>query len=141
MPAHTFLRAMAKGMTRILVVEDNEMNRDVLGRRLARHGYQVLLAGDGAAGLAVARAERPDLILMDLSMPEIDGWECARRLKAEPRTRRIPIIALSAHALRGDREKALEAGCDDFDTKPVDFAALLARMQRLLTPTLQESLP
>jgi CheY-like chemotaxis protein len=119
-------------MKRILVVEDNEMNRDVLSRRLARHGYEVLIASDGSSGLAVAHAEQPDLILMDLAMPQMDGWECARRLKAEPRTRAIPIIALSAHAMTGDRQKALDAGCDDFDTKPLDFGGLLEKMDRLL---------
>ena len=119
-------------MKRILVVEDNEMNRDVLSRRLVRHGYEVLLAADGAGGLAIAHAEQPDLILMDLAMPEVDGWECARRLKAAPRTRAIPIIALSAHAMTGDRQKALDAGCDDFDTKPLDFGALLEKIDRLL---------
>jgi CheY-like chemotaxis protein len=121
-------------MRRILVVEDNEMNRDVLSRRLARHGFQVLVAEDGATGLALARAEQPDLILMDLAMPLVDGWECARRLKAEPVTQAIPIIALSAHAMIGDREKALDAGCDEFDTKPLDFQGLLEKMDRLLQP-------
>jgi CheY-like chemotaxis protein len=119
-------------MKRILVVEDNEMNRDVLSRRLARHGYDVLIAADGLSGLALANAEQPDLVLMDLAMPQVDGWECARRLKAEPRTRAIPIIALSAHAMTGDRQKALDAGCDDFDTKPLDFGGLLEKMDRLL---------
>jgi CheY-like chemotaxis protein len=119
-------------MKRILIVEDNEMNRDVLSRRLVRHGYDVLLAADGMHGLSLAGSARPDLILMDLAMPEIDGWECARRLKADGRTRSIPIIALSAHAMRGDRQKALDAGCDDFDTKPLDFAGLLDKMDRLL---------
>jgi CheY-like chemotaxis protein len=114
------------------VVEDNEMNRDVLSRRLARHGYDVLIAADGLSGLALANAEQPDLVLMDLAMPQVDGWECARRLKAEPRTRAIPIIALSAHAMTGDRQKALDAGCDDFDTKPLDFGGLLEKMDRLL---------
>jgi CheY-like chemotaxis protein len=119
-------------MKRILIVEDNEMNRDVLSRRLARQGFHILVAPDGRTGLAVARAERPDLILLDLAMPEVDGWECARRLKAERDTRAIPIIALSAHAMLGDRQKALDAGCDDFDTKPLDFAGLLEKMDRLL---------
>jgi CheY-like chemotaxis protein len=119
-------------MKRILIVEDNEMNRDVLSRRLTRRGYDVLLAPDGPKGLAMARAHGPDLILMDLGLPEIDGWECARRLKADGATRGIPIIALSAHAMVGDRQKALDAGCDDFDTKPIDFAGLLTRMDRLL---------
>jgi CheY-like chemotaxis protein len=108
------------------------MNRDVLSRRLQRQGYEVLLAPDGLSGLAVAQTEHPDLILMDLGMPEIDGWECARRLKAETDTRPIPIIALSAHAMLGDRQKALNAGCDEFDTKPIDFAGLLLKMNRLL---------
>jgi two-component system cell cycle response regulator DivK len=124
---------------RILIVEDNEMNRDVLSRRLARQGFEILVAEDGRSGLAIAEAERPDLILMDLTMPEVDGWECARRLKAAPQTRVIPIIALSAHAMRGDREKALDAGCDDFDTKPLDFTALLDKMERLLQLPAQAS--
>jgi CheY-like chemotaxis protein len=119
-------------MKRILIVEDNEMNRDVLSRRLARQGFVILLAADGRTGLAVARAEQPDLILLDLAMPEVDGWECARQLKAERNTQSIPIIALSAHAMIGDRQKALDAGCDDFDTKPLDFAGLLQKMDRLL---------
>jgi CheY-like chemotaxis protein len=120
------------GMVRVLIVEDNEMNRDVLSRRLASRGYEVLLAIDGLRGLAMAQTQSPDLILMDLGLPEIDGWECARRLKADDATRRIPIIALSAHAMVGDREKALDAGCDDFDTKPIDFVGLLQKMERLL---------
>lgn len=119
-------------MKRILIVEDNEMNRDVLSRRLTRSGYDVLLAPDGPAGLAMAVSRGPDLILMDLGLPEIDGWECTRRLKADAATRHIPIIALSAHAMVGDRQKALDAGCDDFDTKPIDFAGLLTKMDRLL---------
>jgi CheY-like chemotaxis protein len=119
-------------MRRILVVEDNELNRDVLSRRLERRGYVVLLAKDGPGGLAMARAECPDLILLDLGLPEIDGWECARRLKADAATRAIPIIALSAHAMVGDRQKALDAGCDEFDTKPIDFVGLLNTMDRLL---------
>jgi two-component system, cell cycle response regulator DivK len=119
-------------MVRVLIVEDNEMNRDVLSRRLASRGYEVLLAIDGPRGLAMAQSHSPDLILMDLGLPEIDGWECARRLKANPDTQRIPIIALSAHAMVGDREKALDAGCDEFDTKPIDFGGLLAKMERLM---------
>jgi CheY-like chemotaxis protein len=119
-------------MTRILIVDDNEMNRDVLSRRLRRKGYDVLLAPDGLEGLAAAQAGSPDLILMDLGLPELDGWECTRRLKADSATRQIPIIALSAHAMVGDREKALEAGCDEFDTKPIDFAGLLAKVDQLL---------
>jgi two-component system, cell cycle response regulator DivK len=119
-------------MKRILIVEDNEMNRDVLSRRLRRHGYDVLIAVAGVEGLAVANAARPDLILMDLGMPDIDGWECARRLKAAPATSTIPIIALTAHAMPDDRQKALDCGCDDFDTKPIQFAGLLEKMHRLL---------
>lgn len=119
-------------MKRILIVEDNEMNRDVLSRRLSRRGYEVLLAADGLLGLEIARAQGPDLILMDLGLPHIDGWECTRQLKADASTRRIPVIALSAHAMVGDREKAMDAGCDEFDSKPIDFAALLAKMDRLL---------
>jgi two-component system cell cycle response regulator DivK len=119
-------------MKRILIVEDNEMNRDVLSRRLRRHGYDVLIAVAGVEGLAVANAARPDLILMDLGMPDIDGWECARRLKAAPATSTIPIIALTAHAMPDDRQKALDCGCDDFDTKPIQFAGLLEKMDRLL---------
>jgi CheY-like chemotaxis protein len=116
----------------ILIVEDNDLNRDVLSRRLAKKGYQVLAAANGKEGLAAAETERPHLILMDLGMPEVDGWECTRRLKANPDTRQIPIIALTAHAMRGDREKALGAGCDDFDTKPINFAGLIDKMERLL---------
>jgi two-component system, cell cycle response regulator DivK len=119
-------------MKRILIVEDNEMNRDVLSRRLRRQGYDVLIATAGLDGLLMANAVRPDLILMDLGMPDIDGWECARRLKAEIATAAIPIIALTAHAMLDDRQKALDAGCDDFDTKPINFPGLLAKMTRLL---------
>jgi two-component system, cell cycle response regulator DivK len=124
-------------MKRILIVEDNELNRDVLSRRLRRHGYEVLIAAAGLEGLRLAGEARPDLVLMDLGMPDIDGWECARRLKAERVTSAIPIIALTAHAMVGDREKALDAGCDDFDTKPIDFPGLLDRMSRLLSPVPQ----
>ena len=119
-------------MKRVLIVEDNEMNRDVLSRRLVRRGYDVMLAIDGSHGLAMAQSAEPYLILMDLGLPEPDGWECARRLKADEATRHIPIIALSAHAMVGDRQKALDAGCDEFDTKPIDFGGLLAKMDRLL---------
>jgi CheY-like chemotaxis protein len=119
-------------MKRILIVEDNEMNRDVLSRRLARSGYDVLLASDGLSGLAMAEDDAPDLILLDLGLPEIDGWECSRRLKANSVTRHIPIIALSAHAMVGDRQKALEAGCNEFGTKPIDYATLVGTMARLL---------
>jgi two-component system, cell cycle response regulator DivK len=119
-------------MKRILIVEDNEMNRDVLSRRLLRQGYDVLIATAGLDGLRMAKDARPDLILMDLGMPDIDGWECARRLKAEIVTSAIPIIALTAHAMLDDRQKALDAGCDDFDTKPINFSGLLDKMNRLL---------
>jgi CheY-like chemotaxis protein len=116
----------------ILIVEDNEMNRDVLARQLTRRGHDVRTAADGRLGLAMARDHRPDLILLDLGLPEIDGWECARLLKADAATRRIPIIALTAHAMIGDRQKALDAGCDEFDTKPIDLASLLDKIGRLL---------
>jgi CheY-like chemotaxis protein len=119
-------------MTKILLVEDNEMNRDMLSRRLAKRGYDVAIALDGEQGLAMARAEAPALILMDMSLPGIDGWEATRRLKAAAETRKIPIIALTAHAMSGDREKAVAAGCDDFDTKPVDLARLLEKIEALL---------
>src|SRR5262245_25712043 len=119
-------------MKRILVVEDNELNRDALSRCLGRRGYDVLCAADGLSGLALASSARPDLILLDLGMPTIDGWECARRLKQQTETASIPIVALTAHAMHGDREKALEAGCDDFDTKPIDFDGLLGKLERLL---------
>jgi CheY-like chemotaxis protein len=119
-------------MAKILVVEDNEMNRDMLTRRLERKGYQVTVAVDGAESIAVARSETPDLILMDLSLPVLDGWEATRRLKGAPETQAIPIIALTAHAMSGDRDKALEAGCDDYDTKPIDLPRLLLKMDALL---------
>jgi CheY-like chemotaxis protein len=119
-------------LSKILLVEDNEMNRDMLSRRLVRSGYEVLLAMDGGEGLAKARAESPDLILMDMSLPGIDGWEATRQLKAEPGTREIPVIALTAHAMTGDRQKALSAGCDDFDTKPVELPRLLTKIEALL---------
>jgi CheY-like chemotaxis protein len=119
-------------MKRILIVEDNDLNRDVLQRRLTRRGYDVVVAGDGREGLGLARTSVPDLILMDLGLPVVDGWECVRRLRAQRETARVPVIALTAHAMIGDRERALEAGCDEFDTKPIDFVALLAKMDRLL---------
>ena len=119
-------------MSKILLVEDNEMNRDMLSRRLLTNGYEVVLAMDGGEGLAKARAESPDLILMDMSLPGLDGWEATRQLKAEPGTRGIPVIALTAHAMAGDRQKALSAGCDDFDTKPVELPRLLTKIQALL---------
>ena len=119
-------------MAKILLVEDNEMNRDMLGRRLQRRSYEVLIAVDGAEGVAMARTEGPDLILMDMSLPIMDGWEATRRLKAASETQAIPIIALTAHAMSGDREKAMEAGADDYDTKPIDIDKLLAKMKALL---------
>ncbi|HEY7065754.1 MAG TPA: response regulator [Chloroflexota bacterium] len=119
-------------MSKILLVEDNEMNRDMLSRRLERKGYQIVIAVDGGEGLALARSEAPDLILMDMSLPVVDGWEATRQLKAAPETQKIPVIALTAHAMRGDQEKALEAGCDDYDTKPVDLPRLLGKIEALL---------
>jgi len=119
-------------MTTILIVEDNEMNRDMLSRRLARKGYEVLIAVDGERGVEVARASVPDLILMDMSLPVMDGWEATRRLKADGALKKIPIIALTAHAMANDREKAIEAGCDDYDTKPIELPRLLGKMEALL---------
>ena len=119
-------------MAKILLVEDNEMNRDMLTRRLERRGYQVVIATDGDQGVRRAQVEAPDLILMDMSLPVLDGWEATRQLRAMPATQAIPIIALTAHAMTGDREKALEAGCDDYDTKPIEFARLLGKIQVLL---------
>ena len=122
-------------MAKILLVEDNEMNRDMLSRRLQKKGYEVVIAVDGEEGVAKARAEGPALILMDMSLPGLDGWEATRQLKAAPETRGIPVIALTAHAMAGDREKALEAGCDDFDTKPVELPRLLGKIEALLAGT------
>jgi two-component system, cell cycle response regulator DivK len=119
-------------MPRLLYVEDNEMNRDMLSRRLQRRGFEVLIAGDGEQGVTLAAAEKPDLILMDLSLPVLDGWEATRRIKAAPDTRHIPIIGLTAHAMAADRDKCLEAGCDDYDTKPVELGRLLDKIERLL---------
>ena len=119
-------------MSKILLVEDNEMNRDMLSRRLERRGYQVLIAVDGEQGVAMAQSEAPDLILMDMSLPVLNGWEAARQLKAVSETQAIPIIALTAHAMVGDREKAIEAGCDDFDTKPIELPRLLDKIEALL---------
>ena len=119
-------------MPKILLVEDNEMNRDMLSRRLTRKQYEVLVAVDGGEGVEMARSEAPDLILMDMSLPVMDGWEATRLLKASPETGSIPIIALTAHAMSGDREKAMEAGCDDYDIKPVELPRLLAKMEILL---------
>jgi two-component system, cell cycle response regulator DivK len=119
-------------MPKILLVEDNEMNQDMLSRRLQRKGYQVAIAVDGGQGVAMAQTQAPDLILMDMSLPVLDGWEATRQIKAAPATRDIPIIALTAHAMSGDREKAYEAGCDDYDTKPIDLPRLLEKIQVLL---------
>ena len=119
-------------MAKILLVEDNELNRDMLSRRLIRRGYEVVMAVDGEEALASAAREQPNLILMDMSLPKIDGWEATLRLKADPSLCATPVIALTAHAMAGDRERALEAGCDEFDTKPIEFERLLAKMERLL---------
>ena len=115
-------------MAKILLVEDNEMNRDMLSRRLTRRGHEVTIAVDGQEGIDNARSTAPDLILMDMSLPIVDGWEATRRLKADPATASIPVIALTAHAMAGDREKALEAGCDDYDTKPIELDRLLGKI-------------
>ena len=120
-------------MSKILLVEDNEMNRDMLSRRLAKRGYEVVMAVNGQESVDKAALENPDLILLDMSLPVMDGWEAARRIKGEPSTSAIPIIALTAHALAGDREKTLEAGCDDYDTKPVDFKRLQGKIKALLS--------
>ena len=122
-------------MPKILLVEDNEMNRDMLSRRLARNGFEVVMAVDGGQGVAMAASEKPDLILMDMSLPVIDGWEATRRVKADAATRTIPVIALTAHALVEDRERATAAGCDDFDTKPVELPRLLDKINKLLGAT------
>ena len=119
-------------MKKILLVEDNEMNRDMLSRRLKRRGYEVVIAVDGQQGVEMARSEAPELILMDMSLPVLDGWDATRQLKAAPETQAIPIIALTAHAMAGDREQALEAGCDDYDTKPIELKRLLGKMEALL---------
>jgi two-component system cell cycle response regulator DivK len=119
-------------MSKVLLVEDNEENRDGLSRHLRRKGFEVLVAVDGQQGVEAARGGAPDLILMDMSLPVLDGWEATRRLKADPQTRHIPVIALTAHAMAGDREKALQVGCDEYDTKPVEFARLLGKIQALL---------
>ena len=120
-------------MAKILLVEDNEMNRDMLSRRLMRRGYEVAVAVDGAQGVAMAQSEKPDLVLMDLSLPGIDGWEAARRIKAGADTKHLPVIGLTAHAMAGDREKALEAGCDDYDTKPIELERLIGKIESLLS--------
>ena len=122
-------------MAKVLIVEDNEMNRDMLSRRLTRKGYEVVVAVDGGEGIAMAGTETPDIILMDMSLPVVDGWEATRRLKAAAETQQIPVIALTAHAMSTDRDKALEAGCDDFDTKPVELPRLLQKIEQLLGAT------
>ena len=119
-------------MAKLLLVEDNEMNRDMLSRRLERKGYPVVMAVAGAQGVARARAEAPDLILLDMSLPVLDGWGATRQIKSDPATQSIPVIALTAHAMAGDREKAVAAGCDDYDTKPVDLPRLLGKIEALL---------
>jgi two-component system, cell cycle response regulator DivK len=119
-------------MARVLLVEDNEMNRDILFRRLTRRGYVVALAFDGQQGVEMAVAEPPDIILMDMSLPLVDGWEATRQVKSHETTRKVPVIALTAHAMSGDRERALEAGCDDYDTKPVELDRLIEKIERLL---------
>ena len=119
---------------KILLVEDNEMNRDMLSRRLQRKGYDVAIAIDGAEGIEMAQSQAPDLILMDMSLPVMDGWDATRQIKGDVSTQAIPVIALTAHAMAGDREKALEAGCDDYDTKPIELPRLLSKIEALLTP-------
>ena len=127
-------------MTKLLLVEDNEMNRDMLSRRLIRRGFQMVFAMDGQQGVDLARSERPDIILMDMSLPVIDGWEATRRVKADDATRSVPVIGLTAHAMAGDREKAIEAGCDDYDTKPVERDRLIGKIERLLGSAEDEAL-
>ena len=119
-------------MPKILLVEDNELNRDMLSRRLGRRGYDVVVAVDGEQGLELARSESPDLVLMDMSLPKLDGWEAASQLRSDEATKSIPILALTAHAMEGDRERAMNAGCDDYDTKPVDLNRLLGKIEALL---------
>jgi two-component system cell cycle response regulator DivK len=121
-------------MAKILLVEDNELNRDMLSRRLMRKDYTVVCAADGLEAITLAASERPDLILMDMRLPEVDGWEATRRIKSAPETQSIPVIALTAHAMAGDREQALAAGCDDYDSKPVDLERLLSKIKALLNP-------
>ena len=128
-------------MPKILLVEDNEMNRDMLSRRLMRNGYEIVLAVDGASGVEMARTNTPDLVLMDMSLPVLDGWEATRRLKADAATQHIPIIALTAHAMSSDRGKALEAGCDDYDTKPIELPRLLGKIEALLSRRGRAGLP
>lgn len=120
-------------MSRILLVEDNELNRDMLSRRLERRNYEVILAVDGGEAVEIAKSEMPDLILMDMSLPVVDGWEATRRIRSDPATSSVPIIGLSAHAMAGDKEKAIEAGCDEYDTKPVDLKRLLGKIKMFLS--------
>jgi two-component system, cell cycle response regulator DivK len=119
-------------MAKVLLVEDNEMNRDMLSRRLIRRGFEVVFAVDGKQGVDLARSEKPDIILMDMSLPVMDGWQATRCVKSDEATRSVPVIGLTAHAMSGDREKAIEAGCDDYDTKPVEIDRLIGKMKRLL---------
>jgi CheY-like chemotaxis protein len=126
-------------MAKILLVEDNEMNRDMLSRRLQRKGYEVEIAVDGLEGVEKATTSRYDVILMDMSLPEIDGWEATRRLRTQERTQHTPIIALTAHAMSGDREKAIDAGCDDYDTKPIELQRLLSKIETLLDGRREEA--
>ncbi len=128
-------------MAKLLLVEDNEMNRDMLSRRLTRRGYEVAIAIDGAEGLAMAQSEHPDLVLMDMSLPVMDGWEATRQIKAAEGTRHLPVLGLTANAMAGDREKALDAGCDDYDTKPVDLERLLKKIEDLLARSTTASQP
>jgi CheY-like chemotaxis protein len=132
---HRLIRTIGQSeaqMSKILLVEDNEMNRDMLSRRLIRKGYEVVMALDGLQAVEMAASERPDVILMDMSLPGLDGWEATRQIKAAAPTRTIPVIALTAHAMSGDREKAIEAGCDDYDTKPIDLPRLLEKVTAAL---------
>jgi CheY-like chemotaxis protein len=122
-------------MARVLIVEDNEMNRDMLSRRLQRKGYEVLVAEDGAEGVQKVIDEKPDIVLMDMSLPVVDGWEATRQLKANPQTQSVPIIALTAHAMAGDREKTMAVGCDDYDTKPIDMPRLLGKIETCINAT------
>jgi len=122
-------------MPKILLVEDNELNRDMLSRRLTKRGYEVSIAVDGAEGVAMTRSTRPDLVIMDMSLPVMDGWSATAELKADPVTRPIPVIGLSAHAMAGDRDRAMESGCDDYDTKPIELDRLLAKIEALLGKT------
>jgi CheY-like chemotaxis protein len=119
-------------MPKILLVEDNELNRDMLSRRLQRKGFEVLIAVDGQQGVQMAQSESPDLVLMDMSLPVVDGWEATRQLKADASTQNVPVIALTAHAMAGDRDKAMQAGCDDYDTKPIELPRLLEKIEALL---------